>query len=508
LEIAVSSLSPPPRLLRAGLPLGVVLAIACTAAFMVVMDSAIVNVALPSMRTALHLSAAQEQWVVDGYLLALGGCILIAARAGDLYGRRATLLCGLVLFTAASAVGGLADSGPLLLAARVVQGVGASGLATSTLSVIMAATQGDDPARRRALSVWAAASSSAAALGVLIGGVLTQEAGWRWVMFVNVPVGVALIAAVGRCLLPAPPRADRQTLDVPGALTATLGVGVLLYAVSRAGQTGWTAPRTLQELALAAVLLAAFLLLERRSSSPLVRLGVFRSANVRTGNLLVLMLGASLTASLYLASQVLQQVLGYSARDTGLAMLPMGVCLAVAALGSRRLAAAGARRLPCYGGLVGAAGLLWLARVPLGAHYLTDLLGPLLLTGTGLGLMLMSATAAATAGVPARDTGLASGLLNMGRQLGGALGVAVLATVNASVTRGSLPGHPPQVAQLDGYHAALAVAAGFSALAALVSLLLRPAPAGPAPTGRAPADPAPASRPTGTDPCHTPGSSL
>ncbi|WP_042437414.1 MFS transporter [Streptacidiphilus albus] len=471
----MSSFSPPPpRLLRAGLPLGAVLAIACTAAFMVVMDSAIVNVALPSIRAALHLSAAAEQWVVDAYLLALGGCILLAARAGDLFGRRATLLCGLVLFTAASAVGGLADSGPVLLGARVVQGVGASGLATSTLSVIMAATQDDGAARRRALSVWAAASSSAAALGILIGGVLTQQAGWRWVMFVNVPVGLALIGAVGYCLLPSQARPDRQALDVPGALTAVLGIGALLYAVSQAGQVGWAAPRTLQELAAAAALLAAFLLIEARSRSPLVRLDLFRTANIRTGNLLVLMLGAALTASLYLASQVLQQVLGYDARQTGLAMLPMGVCLAGAALGSRRLLATGTRRLPCYGGLVGGAGLLWLSRVPLGAHYLPDLLGPLLLTGTGLGLMLMSATSAATAGVPARDTGLASGLLNMNRQLGGALGIAVLSTLNESVTRGSLAGHPLRVAQLNGYHAALAAAAGFSALAGLVSLLLRP----------------------------------
>ncbi|MCX4751110.1 MFS transporter [Kitasatospora sp. NBC_01287] len=444
---------------------------------MVVMDGAIVNVALPAIRADLGLSATGQQWVVNAYLLTLGGFILLAARAGDLFGRRAVLRLGLVLFTGASMVGGLADSGATLLCARAVQGVGGSALATSTLGVIMAATQHDARARQRALSLWAAASSSAAALGVLVGGVLTQRAGWRWVMFVNVPVGIALIAAVSFCLRPAPPRTGPIGLDIPGALAVTTGVGALLYGISLAGEDGWGSPMTLGTLAAAAVLLALFVAVESRSSRPLVRLGVFRLPNLPAGNLVVLLLGATLTASLFLVSQVLQQILDYDALRAGLAMLPMGACLAIAALASRRLLAAGIRRLPCYGGLLGAAGLLWLSRVPLAADYRADLLGPVVLTGLGLGLMLMSAANAATAGVPPQDAGLASGLLNMSRQLGGALGLALLVSLTDAATRHGAGRRDPALAQLGGYHAALLAAAAFSALAALASLRLRGAAA-------------------------------
>ncbi|MER7468913.1 MFS transporter [Streptomyces sp. NPDC097981] len=461
-----------PRLLRPGLPVAAAVAIACTASFMVVTDGAIVNVALPAMSADLGLGSAAARWVVDAYLLVLGGFTLLAARAGDLFGRRSTLQAGLVLFTAASALGGLAGSGQALIAARAAQGLGASALATSTLGVVLAATADRPELRRRAMSAWAASGSSAAALGVLLGGVLTEHAGWRWVMYVNVPLGVALLIAVHLCLRPADVRGSLGRLDLPGAFASTTGVGLLLFGVTRGGESGWRSPTTLVALAAAALLLTAFVRIEARSANPLVRLPVFRLPGVRAGNLVVLLLGSSLTASLFLVSQLLQQVLGYSAQQAGLAMLPMGVCLAAAALVSRRLLDAGARRLPLYGGTVAAAGLLWLAVLPTDARYAADLLGPLLLIGSGLGLMLMSATTAATAAVPPAEAGLASGLLNTSRQLGGALGLAVLGAIAQSVTGTSDGTASGAAALLHGSHAALLAAAALSLLGALTSLLL------------------------------------
>ncbi|MEV7770241.1 MFS transporter [Kitasatospora sp. NPDC086791] len=457
-----------PPLLRPGLPVAAAVAIACTASFMVVTDGAIVNVALPAMSADLGLASAAARWVVDAYLLVLGGCTLLAARAGDLFGRRATLQAGLLLFTAAGALGGLAGSGQVLIAARAAQGLGASALATSTLGVVLAATADRPELRRRAMSAWAASSSSAAALGVLLGGVLTEHAGWRWVMYVNVPVGIALLTAVQLCLRPTDVRGSLGRLDLPGAFVSTTGVGLLLFGVTRGSESGWTSPTTLVSLAAAALLLTAFVRIEARSANPLVRLPVFRLPGVPAGNLVVLLLGSSLTASLFLVSQLLQQVLGYSAQQAGLAMLPMGGCLAAAALVSRRLLDAGARRLPLYGGTVAAAGLLWLATLPADAGFAADLLGPLLLIGTGLGLMLMSATTAATAAVPPAEAGLASGLLNTSRQLGGALGLALLGALAQSVT-GTASG---AAALLHGSRAALVAAAALSLLGALTSLLL------------------------------------
>ncbi|MFJ1708100.1 MFS transporter [Kitasatospora sp. NPDC088346] len=467
----------PPRLLRPGRPVAAAVAIACAASFMVVTDGAIVNVALPAMSTDLGLGSAAARWVVDAYLLVLGGFTLLAARAGDLFGRRATLRAGLVLFTAASALGGLAGSGQALIAARAAQGLGASALATSTLGVVLAATADRPELRRRAMSAWAASSSSAAALGVLLGGVLTQHAGWRWVMYVNVPAGIALLVAVHLCLQPAGARGAVGRLDLPGALVSTTGVGLLLFGVTRGGEHGWMSPSTLTALLAAALLLGAFVRIEARSAHPLVRLPVFRLPGVPAGNLVVLLLGSSLTASLFLVSQLTQQVLGYSAQQAGLAMLPMGACLATAALLSRRLLDAGARRLPLYGGTVAAAGLLWLAVLPGDARYAVDLLGPLLLTGSGLGLMLVSATTAATAAVPPAEAGLASGLLNTSRQLGGALGLALLGAIAQSVTgtaAGTDSGTAARAAAdlLHGTHAALLAAAALSLLGALTSLLL------------------------------------
>ncbi|NHZ37520.1 MFS transporter [Massilia sp. CCM 8692] len=459
-----------PSLIHPHIPLWVAVFIACVASFMVVMDGAIVNVALPSMQADLHLSSLQLQWVVDAYLLSLGGFMLLAARASDLYGRKRVLLSGLVIFTLASLVGGLATSGTILLVARAIQGFGASALATSTLAVIVAVYPAG-PAKARAISLWAASSAIASAIGVVIGGILTAGMGWRWVMFVNVPIGLALIAGVALCMQPVKAGTQRPKLDVWGAISITLGMGALILGISQAVNLGWDS-RTVQYILLAAaVLLLAFVIIQARTAHPLIRLDIFRLPSVRMGNIVVLGLGASLTASTFFLSIALQQIAGYDALDTGLALLPMGITLAIAAIVSRPLMDSGVRGLPFFGGMISAAGLAWLAGLPIEANYVADVLGPTLLIGLGLGLMLMTATHTALAAVPPKEAGLASGLFNTARQLGAALGIAGLSTLAQSVAKKSPDVHA--LAQLQGYHAAFLATAALSALAALASLTLR-----------------------------------
>ncbi len=463
---------PAPPLLYARIPAWLAVAIACLSSFMVVMDGAIVNVALPAIQADLQLSAVQLQWVVDAYLLALGGCMLLAARASDLYGRKPILQGGLLLFTMASLWGGLAENGTALLIARAMQGLGASALATSTLAVIVAVHPGG-AARGRAISLWAASSAIASAVGVVLGGILTAQANWRWVMFVNVPLGALLMAAVSACLSNATPLAARPRLDWPGALCITLGMGSLMLGISQSTVQGWGSATVLLALAAAALLLTTFVVVETRARQPLIRLDIFDIPNVRLGNLVVLGLGAALTASTFFTSLLLQSVSGYGAMDTGLSLLPMALTLALAAIVSRPLMDRGVRRLPFYGGLISAAGLAWLSDVPAQALFLQHVLGPTLLVGLGLGLMLMTATHTALDGVPGKDTGLASGLFNTARQLGAALGVAILSTLAHTVTQHAQPLHSTLQAQLMGYHTVFVATAVVCAITALLTLKLR-----------------------------------
>ncbi len=463
----------PAPLLRAHLPPWLVVAMACLASFMVVMDGSIVNVALPAMRHDLRLSHEAQQWVIDAYLLSFGGCMLLAARAGDLYGRRPVLLAGLFLFTLSSLAGGLASGAALLLAARAVQGVGAAVLATSSMTLVMAATHHNRQARASALSLWAALNSAGFALGVVIGGLLTEGAGWRWVMFVNVPVGLALMAGIAASLLAPSAGAPRPRLDVPGALASTLGSALLVYGITQSTARGWGSPIVMGALVLALGLFALFVAIERRSASPLLRLSIFRLPGLAAGNLLMLCLGALLAASIYLLSITLQQVAGYGARETGLALLPMGLALAaVRLLFTKAMGAGTVRHLPLWGALAAAAGLAWLGGLPVQAAFARHVLGPTLLVGTGLGLLILAATHAVTSGVPMEDAGLASGLANTARQLGGALGVAALATLAGAVARMQSAGIDARSASLAGSHAAFLAAAGLALTCGLISLRL------------------------------------
>lgn len=462
----------PSVVLRRHMPLGVVVAMACLAQLMVVLDSTIVTVALPDMRAGLGLSASQQQWVLSGYLITLGGFLLLAARAGDLFGRKRVFLFGSFIFTAASLFGGLATDPAMLLAARAVQGIGAAALAPTSLSLITASHLGEHR-RRRALALWSIMGGAAASIGVVLGGILTAELSWRWVLFVNVPPGVALFVAGIVSLLPAPTGVERIRLDLPGALSATLGFGTLTYGLSQASSDGWGSPNIVIALVVAAVLIACLVVVEATGSHPLIPLALFRRRSLRIGNLLVLGLGVSMTAPFFFLSLYFQQVIGYSALRTGLAMLPMTIIFIVGGLASRRLIPLiGGRRVLVIGGLIAVAGIVWMAQAPADPSYLAQLLGPTLVAGGGISLMLLPITLAATTGVDPKDAGAASGLLNTGRQLGGGIGLAVLVTVAATATDHAAAGTPHLVAVVHGYHVAFLITGGVMLAAALASLAL------------------------------------
>jgi EmrB/QacA subfamily drug resistance transporter len=455
---------------------------ACLAQFMVVLDGTIVTVALPKMRAALDLSVSQQQWVVSGYLITLGGFLLLAARAADLFGRKRVFLFGAVVFTAASLAGGLASGPAMLLAARIVQGAGAAALAPSSLSLITA-SHADEHQRHRALGLWSIMGGAAGLVGVVLGGVLTAELSWRWVLFVNVPLGAGLLAAAILALLPAPASAGRARLDLPGALSVTLGIGALTYGFSQVSAAGWGSPRVVTALVAAGVLTAGFVAIEAGSSRPLIPLALFRSRSLRIGNLLMLAMGVTLTAALFFLSLYLQQALGYSALRTGLALLPMAVMLIAGGLASRQLVpVVGLRRLLAIGSLAAAAGIAWLALAPARPAYLTHILGPTLVTAAGISLMLLAVTLAGTTGVDPQDAGVAAGLLNTSRQLGGAIGLAVLTTVAATATTQAARHATPLAALVHGYHVAFLSSAAVMLVAALTALALpgRTSPAPPA----------------------------
>ena len=332
--LTVNSVYQPREVVKSTVPLAVVLVLACGAQLMVVLDGLIVNVALPQMRSALGLSLAAQQWVVTGYLITFGGLLLLAARAADLFGHRRVFLVGVAVFTLASLAGGLAHDGSVLLAARVVQGVGAAALAPSSLSLLTMTHTGEH--RARALSIWSATSGSAGALGLVLGGVVTGTLGWRWVLLINVPIGVALWIVASASLVPSRV-ADRAALDVPGAITVTLGIGALVYGISQAQQDGWGSIQVVVALVASAGLLAAFLAIEGRSRAPLVPLPVLRRRNIIVANAIVACLGATMTATLYFLSLYQQRVLGDSPLRTRLALVPMSIVLTLGAIASKSL---------------------------------------------------------------------------------------------------------------------------------------------------------------------------
>ena len=415
-------------MLKRSAPTWLVLAVCCAAQFMVVLDVSIVNVALPKMRSALDLTASGQQWVINAYTLTFAGFLLLGGRAADLFGRRRVFMTGLALFTVCSLLGGLARNGAELITARAMQGVGGAILAPATLSLITT-TFADPVARRRALGAWSATAASGAAAGVLAGGILTDLLDWRWVLFVNVPIGVALLAAAAMSLTES--RADtRPTLDIAGAVTVTGGLALLVYGIVSTDTHSWGSPTTVLTLLGGAALLAAFVVIETRVAHPLVPLRVFRRRSIAAANGIAVTIGAALFGLFFFLSLFLQQVNGYSPLRAGLAFLPAALSTMTAALaGTRLVARIGVRRQLLLGPLLAASGLFWLSQLSAGDGYFAHVFGALVLTGVGMGLSFVPMTIAATADVPVHEAGLASGLINTTRQVGGAVGLAVMATV-------------------------------------------------------------------------------
>jgi EmrB/QacA subfamily drug resistance transporter len=462
-----------------------ILALVCLAQFMVILDISVVNVALPSIRHDLNFSQSGLQWVVNAYALAFAGFLMLGGRAADLLGRRRVFLAGIGLFTAASLAGGLAPNQTTLIAARIAQGLGGAILSPATLT-ILTTTFSDSLRRAKALGAWSAMAAAGGAAGSLLGGVLTDVASWRWTLYINVPIGV--IAIIGaRALLrrdegvAAPALGSgraRRSLDALGAVLVTGGLMALVYAIVGTDQHAWTSDRTLGTLAVAVVLLGWFVFHEARvATTPLMPLSLFRSRSVSGANVVMLCMGGGFFAMWFFLSLYMQNVLGYSPLKAGLAFVPMTLSIAAAAqVGSRLLPRTGARPLLLIGPLVSAIALLWLSRITADGTYLHSLLGPSVLVTLGLGLAFAPVAFAATADVPREQAGLASGLLNTTRQVGGAIGLAALATV--ATTRSNVllaSGSAAPAALTAGYARALMAGAAIVALAAAASFLL-PAP--------------------------------
>jgi len=455
-----------------------ILIICCAAQFMVVLDVAIVNVALPQMRESLGLSVAGQQWVVNAYTLTFAGFLMLGGRAADLFGRRRVFLVGLTVFTVCSLIGGLAQSGGWLIAARAAQGIGGAILAPATLSILV--TTFTDPGdRRRALGAWSATAASGAAVGVLAGGILTSLLNWRWVLFVNVPVGIVLMIAAWVSLPAAEDRGPRKSLDVFGAVTVTSGLAVVVYGIVSTDQHPWGSSRTIGTLAVGLLLLALFVINEARfATDPLVPLGIFRRRSLSVANGIAVTIGAGLFGTYFFLSLYLQDVNGYSALRTGLAFLPAGLCtLAGALIGTRLVQVIGARYQLVLGPALAAGGLFWLSTLTAGDPYTSDVLGPLVLIGLGIGMSFVPMTLSATVGVPPHEAGLASGLINTTRQMGGALGLAIMATVATTIATDQLRSHHGLAAGMtDGYTAAFTIAGAGLVIGALLALVLPKAP--------------------------------
>ncbi|MFJ2937916.1 MFS transporter [Streptomyces sp. NPDC087219] len=449
---------------------GVVLAAAAVAQFVFALDMSVVNVALPAIRTALGFTPLGLSWVVHVYALAFGGLLLLGGRACDLYGRRRMFVLGLTVFGLCSLAGGLAQTPWHLVAARAGQGLGAAVAAPAALAMLTT-TFAEGPRRVRALGVWSAVNAAGGALGVLAGGLLTEYAGWRWIMLINLPIVAVALALVPAGVPAGVSPARRERLDAPGAALATGGVGLLVLGVVRTDTLGWSSRTTWATLGAAAVLLAAFVVVESRATTPLLRLGLLRSRWVGGANVLVFLAAAGQFTAFYFVSLYMQQVLGMGAAATGIAFLPFSLGLIAGTLVATRVTASRTPRVSLVpGALLAAGGLAWFALISPDGGFLTDVLGPSLVTSLGAGLVLAPVAAAATTGVAPREAGMASGLMNSSRQLGGSIGLAVLATVAAQHT-----GTATDPAALNaGYALGLAIAAAVFVLAAVVAIAVLP----------------------------------
>jgi EmrB/QacA subfamily drug resistance transporter len=458
---------------------------------MVILDVSVVNVALPSIGRDLHYSPTGLQWVVNAYVLTFAGFLLLGGRAADSLGRRRIFLLGLWLFVGTSLVGGFAQSSGWLTAARALQGIGGAALSPATLTIIITTFSGRKLAR--ALGLWSAMGGAGGAIGVLLGGVLTAELSWRWVLFINVPIGLATAVAAIIFLGEARGTGPRQRLDIPGAVTVTAGLAALAYAIVGTDQYPWGSAHTLGWLAAAMVLLIAFFVLQQRGKAPLMPLGLFRIRGVSGANIVMLLVGAVFFSMWYFLSLYLQDVLHYGALRAGLAFLPMGIAIIIGAQAtSRAMPRTGIRPLLFTGTALVTGGFFWLSRIGADSHYWSDVFGPGIIIALALGVLFPPLAAAATMGVGRSEAGLASGVLNTARQVGGSLGLAVLATVASTHTHAlERTGLAPGNALAEGYARAFLIASALG-IAAFAAAFVIPARSGrsspassPAPDGKA-----------------------
>jgi EmrB/QacA subfamily drug resistance transporter len=451
----------------------IALALLAVAQFVVVLDAAIVNVALPSIGRDLDFSQENLPWVVNAYVLTFGGFLLLGGRMADLMGRRRVFIGGLVLFALASLAGGLAQSDTWLVAARAVQGLGAAIVSPAALSIVTTLFR-EGAERNKALGVWGAVAGSGGAAGVLLGGVLTDTLGWEWVLFVNTPIGIAAALLAPRLIAESRSEAEVRSFDVAGAVSVTAGLSLLVYALVDATSAGWGSLQTVGLLALAAGLLVAFVAIELRSADPLVPFRIFRLSTVTGANTVGLLVGASLFSMFFFISLYMQQVLGYGPLKAGIAYLPLaGTIIIAAGVASQLTTRVGFKPVLIAGLAFVAAGLVWFSQVSADGSYVGDLLFPSLLAAVGLGLSFVSVTIAAVSGVAERESGLASGLINTAQQIGGALGLAILATIANTRTDDALSaGGGSKSALTEGFQAAFATGAGFAVLGIVLGLVL------------------------------------
>lgn len=450
-------------------PLWAVMLAACAGQFLVVLDVSVVNTALPSMRADLHMSAVGLQWVVNAYSIAFAGFMLLGGRAGDLFGRKRMFLVGLGLFTVASLAGGLAQADWQLLAARSAQGLGAAILAPSTLTILTSAVP-EGPARVRAIGTWSAVGAGGGAAGGLVGGVLTDLLSWRWVLLINVPIGVLVLIA-GALWLSESRSGQARRLDLPGAVLVTAGLATLAYGIVQTEAEGWTAAATLVPLVAGLALLVLFLLVEARTRVPLMPLNLFRVRSVSAANASMFLCGGAMFAMWFFMTLYAQNVLGYSPLKAGLALIPSSLTIVIGSkVAPRLMPVIGAKNVSMLGILLAAAGFGWQSTMTADGAYVTSIMLPGILMMLGAGLASTPLASLATSGAAPGDAGLVSGLINTSRTMGGALGLAVLSTVAASTMAGSTS---PQ-ALTEGYAAAFRTSGCILLVGVVVMLLWMP----------------------------------
>jgi len=466
-----------------GKHLGLALAVISGAQLMIVLDATVVNVAIPTIHQALHFSLANLEWLITAYSLTFGGLLLFGGRTGDLYGKRKMFMIGIALFAVASLLGGLATNDLWLILTRGLQGVGGAIAAPTALSLI-ATNFAEGRERNRAMGVYAAMSGGGGALGLLLGGVLTSYVSWRWIFFVNVPIAALVLFLTPRALNES--QSTSGHLDIPGAITVTGGMLALVYGLSNASSHSWSSVSTLVSLAISVVLLATFALFESRSDKPLMPLSIFKNRNRSGSFAMMFCIGIAMFSMFYFLTQYLQNILGYSPIKTGVGFLPMTVGIIVAAgLSSRLVGRIGIRIPLLVGPALATLGILWVSRITVTSSYL-DVLGPLIVIALGMGSSFVPLTLSAVSGVKPTEAGLASALLNTMQQIGGALGLAVLATVAIDTANSKFASlhqattAAKNIATTHGYSMAFLVAASISFIGLLISIIVIRVPKGTA----------------------------